>query len=169
MRLLNLLLDNDCEIHLEPFNEQFSEAYRILRNREDNRSYFFNNVLISKEQQAKWYRKYLKDDSQKMYAIIANDTNVFLGAIGFYDYDDSEGTAEVGRIIVDKEIAVGRGYGAIAINKLLMIMNSDYGINYAYAYIFRDNIASIKSFFKAGFYLDENYIGDNKVKMIWKK
>ena len=97
-----------------------SEKYRRLRNRKDNIVFFFSQKEITADEQKAWYEIYLLDDSQIMFSIYENSSNAFIGGVGLYDINKKTGRAEVGRIIIDREIAAGKRYGAEAI-KLVQI------------------------------------------------
>lgn len=138
-------------IVLIPMDENFSESYRKLRNREDNRNFFFNSAEISSEQQAKWFRGYLEKETEFMFSIFLKDRETFIGGIGIYDIDRSAGKAEIGRIIVDRNLAGGKGYGAEAIKGITCVAENSLGMKELYAYIYATNQASIRSFLRAGF------------------
>lgn len=145
----------ECDhIILMPMSLQTSELYRQLRNREDNREFFFNSTIIEREQQEAWFQNYLKKETEYMFSVVHKLTGSFIGGIGIYDIDSSKRTAEIGRIIIDKELAAGKGYGTEAINGLAEISQNKLNLNKVYAYIYGTNIASIKAFLKAGFVED---------------
>lgn len=138
-------------IILVPMDEQTSEQYRKLRNREDNRNFFFNSAVIEKEQQERWFQNYLNKQSECMFAVFLKEKMEFVGGIGIYDIDLSQKTAEIGRIIIDRNLAAGKGYGTEAIKGICNIAQDKLILKEVYAYIYSSNIASIKTFFKAGF------------------
>lgn len=146
-------------IVLSPMNIDTSEKYRVLRNREDNRDFFFHSALISKDQQESWFYRYLEKNSECMFAVHLKDNNTFLGGIGIYDIDNNNASAEVGRIIIDRDLAGGRGYGAEAIRGILEIAKNCLNLEEIYAYIYSDNIASRKAFLRAGFIECDNVSG----------
>lgn len=142
----------ECEhIILIPMDEQTSECYRKLRNREDNRNFFFNSAIIEREQQKKWFQNYLNKQSEYMFAAFLKEKMEFVGGIGIYDIDLSRKTAEVGRIIIDRNLAAGKGYGTEAIKGVCSIAKDKLNLEETYAYIYSANSASTKAFFKAGF------------------
>lgn len=155
----------ECEhIVLVPMDEQTSELYRKLRNREDNREFFFNSAVIEKEQQIKWFHSYLEKKEEFMFAILFRETMKFIGGIGIYDINFEQQTAEVGRIIVDRNVAAGKGYGTEAIKGIVEIARDKLGMEEVCAYIYRTNIASVKAFFKAGF--SESIVENKEDKII---
>lgn len=154
-------------IKVLPMNEQESELYRKLRNRNDNRSSFFNQGIIEEEQQKAWYRQYLKRTDEVMLSVHLIENGEFIGALGIYDIDIQKGLAEVGRIIIDKKKCQGKGYGTeslIAINQIA----GKIGLKQLYAYIYSDNPASLKSFQRAGYFISDTDDSKRIVKVIYE-
>lgn len=148
---------SDQYISLVPLSPADSENYRQLRNRPDNNACFFTSGIISSEQQCIWYSDYLSDESQVMFGIYENDPCRFLGAIALVDIDHANETAEVGRIIVDRNLAAGRHYGERAILLVSNFAQDKLELQTLYAFIYSENVSSIKSFMRAGFKsVDEN-------------
>ncbi|SDB63064.1 GNAT family N-acetyltransferase [Butyrivibrio sp. INlla16] len=143
-------LENE-KICIRPMSPEDSEKYRVLRNRKDNIGFFFSGTEITSDQQAAWYTRYLADETQYMFSIYETDSDQFIGGIGIYDIDEIKGQAEVGRIIVDKELAAGKHYGAEAIKLIEKMARDEIGLKILYANIYSDNIPSLKSFYGAGF------------------
>ena len=134
---------------MSPLENDTSEEYRLLRNREDNRKFFFSNKEITAESQNKWFEKYLLDKNQIMFAIYEKASSVFVGGICIYDIDGSK--AEVGRIIIDRQKVGGKGYGAEAIKLINAFAKSELRLKMTYANIYSTNIASIRSFENGGY------------------
>lgn len=139
------------EISLRPLSPEESEKYRQLRNREDNRSWFKTDAVITADMQKQWYQKYLLKPSEYMFSIIKNDTGEFLGAVGLYDIDLEKKSAEIGRIIVDRYKVGGKGYASVALESACRIGEKRLGLQRIYAEIYADNAASLRSFYKIGF------------------
>ncbi len=154
----NCFAEND-KIRIAPMTDEESELYRLLRNRKDNAPFFFSSITITKEMQHKWFKKYLCDDSQLMFSIYEKSTGAFVGGVSIYDVNLQKGEAEVGRIIVDKEIASGKHYGAQSIELVSSVAKNELGLKSLYANIYSSNIASLKSFRNAG-YKDEEIKDD---------
>ncbi|WP_026496828.1 GNAT family N-acetyltransferase [Butyrivibrio sp. WCD3002] len=151
------------KITLKPMSSVDSECYRVLRNRKDNISFFFSGAEITQDQQANWYNKYLTDETQYMFSIYETDSARYIGGIGIYDVDKSSGCAEVGRIIVDRELAAGKHYGAKAIELLEKLAGEELGLKLLYANIYSTNGPSLKSFYGAGFSKEKEEQGITKV------
>ena len=135
-------------LDLEPMSEEDSEKYRKLRNREENRCFFFDKEVITVEQQRDWYKRYCQSEDDRMFSIF--EQGLFVGGIGIYNIDFAKEEAEIGRVIIDRKIASGKGYATEAIIGLSKVA-FEMGIKRLFAIIYNDNIASIKSFLKAGF------------------
>lgn len=153
MKCEDCLVEKD--IVLKEFSEADSEAYRILRNREDNCHFFLTGSLITKDMQKKWYDAYLNNKTEYMFSIYERSSNIFLGAVSLYHIDSSEHKAEIGRIIVDKKLAAGKGYGAQAIHGMIQWGYESLGIREFRAEILKGNYASYRSFEKNGFILTQ--------------
>lgn len=138
-------------IHLYPLSADDSQKLRTLRNRADNRNWFKTNNIISKESQTAWYEKYLTAPNEIMFSIYDVKTSVFLGAVALYDIDILKKQAEVGRLLIDRQIASGRGLGSEALNSICQLAFTQLGLNLVYAEIYANNFASIKSFCKSNF------------------
>lgn len=157
-----------CEnIIISPMNEMESELYRRLRNRDDNRKEFFDQNIIEKEQQKKWFDKYLKRSDQIMFSVYLKDSKEFIGGLGVYDINMDKKIAEVGRIIIDKERCKGKGYGAEAL-KGTSQMARNVGLKHLYAYIYSGNQASIKTFQKAGYCISKKDSSEEVVKVLYE-
>lgn len=146
----NYFIESD-RISLHAMTEDESEMYRILRNRKDNIDFFFSGKEITVAEQKTWYERYLNDETQLMFSIYENVGGVFIGGISLYDIDSNKGMAEVGRIIIDRNIAAGKHYGAEAIKLLNSIAKANVNIHSTYANIYNSNLASLKSFYAAGY------------------
>lgn len=158
-----LEISNDV-IVLKSMNECDSEKYRVLRNRDDNRQMFFSSYIITEEQQKKWYERYLLSDNEMMFSIYEKKEDRYIGAIGIYDIKDGE--AEVGRIIVDRELCQGKGYGSKSI-LLIEKYAKSIDLNSLVAYIYINNIPSQRSFEHAGFIKEEQYEEKYKYKIVF--
>lgn len=151
MRIKDNLVIWDERIFLKSLSPEDSEAYRVLRNREENRKWFFKSAEISKEDQEKWFQRYEADDDEFMFSIYEKISGRYLGAAAIYHIDHHNHRAEVGRIIVDSRAAGGKGYGKDAIRCIVDWGAENLGIKTFYAQIYTDNLPSMKSFLGCGF------------------
>ena len=73
-----------------------------------------------------------------------------LGFIDLFDIDFTKSSAGVSLIIANKNER-SKGYGSLALNKLIKYSVKELNINKLYCNILNDNLASIKCFESAGF------------------
>lgn len=151
MKMKDDLVIQDARIFLKILNLEDSEKYRILRNREENRKWFFTDVIISKENQEKWFWQYYAADDEYMFSIYEKASEKYIGAVAIYHIDFQNRKAEIGRIIVDKSIAGGKGYGKEAIQCIVKWGTEQLGISVFYAQIYENNLPSIKTFLGCDF------------------
>lgn len=135
-------------IELRPFMEDDSEKYRILRNSDENRRWFFNNALISVDAQRRWYNAYIQNPREAMFSIYLN--GMFIGANALYDIDRADGKAEYGRLIVDRSY-VGYGYGRLATQAAMHIAKAQMGLRTVVLHVMPKNIPAIRTYERAGF------------------
>lgn len=141
---------------LVPMDKLANEKYRQLRNRDDNRKFFINSSIITKDQQEKWFNSYLTKKNEYMFSIVQLNSHLLIGAIGIYNIDSVSKQAEIGRIIIDKNLAAGKGYGTESIIGLSRIAEKFLKLETVYAYIYTFNFASQKAFLRAGFLPDSS-------------
>ena len=143
-------------LRMIPMTLADSECFRKLRNREDNRKWFIYKDVITKEAQEKWFQQYLTKDSEYMFSVYTNEgKKTFLGAASIYDIDLQLKKAEIGRIIIDRQEAAGKGYGLEVVKGLIDISFHLLKLEMIYANIYEDNLASIKTFQRAGLMVKE--------------
>ncbi len=151
-------------IRLLPLDEFASEEYRQLRNKEENRKWFFHDDYISETQQRDWFRRYMQKEDDYMFAVQESAGKHLIGGIAIYDINRNAATAEIGRIIIDRDYS-GRGYGTEAICGIVQIAREKFGLKEVYACIRPENMASRRSFEKSGFLLCVDDVSDTVVKM----
>lgn len=152
----DVIIEGD-KVILRSMTEDTSELYRQLRNREDNRHFFFTEEEIDEASQKKWFIKYLSDENQMMFAVFDKISGRFAGGIGIYDIVMGK-SAEIGRIIIDRRLFSGRGFGSEAVFLLSEYVMKEKLAERVYAYIKTGNIASMKTFERCGFRLSEDTI-----------
>ena len=150
--MLHDLFISHGSIILRPLEICDAILLRELRNR--NAHFFFTDSPISEKQQLQWYANYLCKSGEYMFAISpASDPACFWGAIGIYGVDDTTGSAESGRVIVDRERIGQKGIGTLAIRAAAMLAFEQLNIRKLTARILPDNISSIRAHEKAGYSL----------------
>jgi RimJ/RimL family protein N-acetyltransferase len=139
-------------IILRPLEREDIEPLRILRNRPENRKWFKNCTEIPKEEQIKWYEKYMKKEGDYMFAIVeCNTPKEFIGAVALYEVDTITQSGEFGRIIIDKEKASRSGLGYDATVGACQIGFEQLCLRTITLEVFSDNISAIRTYEKAGF------------------
>lgn len=138
-------------LDLGPLNIKDSELYRLLRNRDDNRSFFLYTGIISSEEQLKWYEKYLSGPDYMFSIRLKDPTHSFIGGAGIYNIDIQKKEAEFGRIIIDRELAGGKGYGYETTLALASIARDELGLTSLCLEVLPHNIAALRTYEKAGF------------------
>lgn len=147
----HLIYHETQNLRITPLFSKESEYYRLLRNREDNRSFFLNSGFISQEQQESWYSKYIESPDYMFSIYHKNVPAVFIGGAGIYNIDPSKRDAEFGRIIIDRYIVGGRGYGLEALLAICEIAREQLGLESLFLEVLPDNVPAIKTYERAGF------------------
>lgn len=118
-----------------------------LRNDPEARRWFFNPEAVSPDDHARWFRETLTCQSRRLYLVVEESTGVPVGYVRFNL--TQSGPAEVSLAIArDRR---GRGYGTKALREACrLVRDSGVGARIV-ARILEDNVASLKTFRKAGF------------------
>ena len=141
-------------IILQPLCEEDLENVRVLRNK--LRNFFFTTNLISPEGQKKWYGSYLQDDHDIMFKVVRKtDSQDFIGAISLCGINMDLKTAEMGRVMVDKEKAPEKGIGTEVVKAVCGFAFDVLGMEKVYAEVLSDNLRALRAYQKAGFQLLE--------------
>lgn len=137
---------------LSPLAESDLEALRRLRNQ--NATWFLNSAEISEEQQRAWYQRYLQKKNDVMFRVGTRERREqFIGAVALYDIDRETGQAEFGRLMIDREAAGRSGLGYDATMCACEFGFARLGLQRIYLDVYADNIAAVKTYEKAGFYV----------------
>lgn len=140
---------------LKSLSCQDSEQYRLLRNDDSIRNYFYHNEIISREVQSKWYERYKSTVDDYMFSVYHKLSETFIGGVALYNIDHVVNSAEVGRIIIDKKFK-GHEYGSVAVDAVVTWGYERLGITHFYASIYEHNYASLQTFLKCGFIVASN-------------
>lgn len=138
------------DIELRPMTYEDSQKYRLLRNQEQNRLCFFNQGLLSAEDQQRWYQKYETDNTDIMFAFYYK--NVFAGGNAIYHIDREKGCAEYGRLLVDKVNFPVKGLGSAITYGTSVIAWKDVALSLLYSEIYESNLPSMHACLNAGFH-----------------
>jgi len=135
---------------LRPLKYNDIEPLRLLRN--EQRFYFSDNNLISKQQQEEWFKAYLAKDDDIMFAITTIDKpEAFCGAIALYHIDYKSKMAEFGRVVIDKTLLAEKGTGTKAIKTVCRFGFETLHLNIIKAVVLKSNLRAIKAEINAGF------------------
>jgi RimJ/RimL family protein N-acetyltransferase len=150
-------------IHFRKANFQDLTQYFEWVNNTLVRTQSFNTNKISIEEHTKWFTKAINDNSKLM--LIFSDNNVNIGQVRVEISDDNIAIIDIS---ID-EAQRNKGYASqllqIATDQFLK-ENPQYKIN---AHIKTENIASVKSFLKAGFIIDKQKDNNNNALLLSKK
>ena len=150
------------KIILKPLEEENIEDLRLLRNRMENRKCFIYQKEISKEEQKKWYNKYLENENDVMFSAYIEKEEKPIGYVALYDIDDKKKSCEFGRIIVDKTKISEKGIGFQITKCCCDIGIVKLGMTKIYLEVFSDNIPAFKTYLKAGFNEKKRYLNDDR-------
>lgn len=138
------------DVELRPMTYEDSQAYRLLRNQEQNRRRFFYQGLLSEQQQKSWYDRYLQDDTDIMFAFYYQGR--FAGGNAVYHIDRDNGRAEYGRLLIDKRNFPQRGLGRSITYGAAHIARNVLSLSTLYSEIYESNLPSMKACLNAGFH-----------------
>ena len=121
----------------------------IRKWRNHDRKWFHDQTVITEEMQAKWYEKYLADDSDILF--IAESDDYPIGMYGLTDIDRRTKTAESGRLLIGEKQYTGMGLGVDMMRSVLDFAFNDLSLNEVYADVKTDNPRAIIAHTKVGY------------------
>lgn len=140
-------------VNLRGLEEKNIEMLRGWRN--ENRKFFFNSEIITKDQQKNWFAGYEQKRDDYVF-IIEAPKEVPVGSVSLYHIDLSKKTAEYGRIMIAKKHK-RKGYGEDATKVLISYGFSKMGLNEIYLEVIKSNDRAINLYKKLGFTITEEY------------
>ncbi len=161
----------DGELILRPLSFNDLEPLRKLRNRAENRIWFFHNNQIDADSQKKWYGEYLNKANDYMFSVfLANNPEEFVGAIAIYDYNSDSNCYEVGRLMLDSKKMPRKHMSFEVVNAVCNIAYKYLGEDVSLkAEVYADNSRSMNAFVSNGFSeADNKYINNKSVKTLIK-
>ncbi len=145
-------------IHLEEFSEtHLTQTYKWMLDEDLRKNFLFRKSLSQDEHQL-WFKNYLQDKSQNIFAIYFN--NIYAGNVGLKNIDNINNNAETWIYIGDISMK-GKGAGIEVYKQLCAVWRNKY--HKIYAHIAAFNLSSLKMYQKAGFILE----GDFKDQILW--
>lgn len=136
-------------VDLRPLSEDEAQKMRVLRNK--NAHCFFDSTLISEDMQTTWYKAYLNKTREYMFSVYLSGTEQWIGAVGIYEVNLEEKTAEFGRLLIDKDAIEQRGLGVDTTLAACKFAFEQLGIEAVYLDVYSDNIPAVRTYLKAGF------------------
>lgn len=151
------------ELLLRPLEEKDIESLRLLRNRPENRIWFFGSDVISAEAQKAWYERYLSKENDYMFSVfLSEEPDTFIGAVALYGYDPETDSYEVGRLLLDSKNIPVRGMGAKLIACVCSLAGEIWGNIGLRAEVFNDNERSLRCFIKNDFVMNDTTLENGK-------
>lgn len=127
-------------VTIRPLTAETSEQLRLLRNKPHIRKWFLHSDEISQEAQEIWFRDYISNPKEFMFAaFLTSDPKRFIGSIGYYNYDPEKKTIEAGRKMIDSENTTERGLGLEMSCCGLKTIYNNLPVETVYAEIQEDN------------------------------
>lgn len=147
----------DMKITLNPFCEKHLDNTYCWMQDDKLRKDFMLSFLVTKDSHKEWYNKVLRDVTQKIWAIYADQIHV--GNVGLKYIDLKNRKAECW-IYIGNSSMHGKHVGTYTWRTLF----EDYefvsmGLHKLYSYVAEWNIASQKMFLNAGF-IEEGFLRD---------
>ena len=147
---------DDADLLLRPLEEKDIESLRLLRNRPENRIWFFGSGLITKEEQKAWFERYLTKENDYMFSVyLPEQPNEFIGAVAIYGYESDTDSFEVGRLLLDSANLPKRGMGTELVGCVCELAREVWGNIGLRAQVFSDNERSLRCFLKNGFEIND--------------
>ncbi len=124
------------------------DRLRAWRDAPEIRRWFFDASPVSAEQQLAWFNRYLADEGDVLYVIEADGRPV--GTIGLASIDRRQGTAELGRMLIEAS-ARRRGWARQAVRILLEYAFGTVGLHRVYCEVHEENVAARALYRDCGF------------------
>lgn len=137
-------------IKIRPLTKKDIENLRIWRNDIEQTKFLRPIGKISSEMQEKWFKDYLMDKNQIIFAIEeTHDLHRLVGSLALYDFNETE--AEIGKIQIGDKEAHGRGIGRKSLAMACKIGFEHLKLTQIIAFVHQHNIASHSNFDRLGF------------------
>lgn len=136
-------------IRLGPLRQEEIECARMLRN--ENRTAFIDDRIITPEAQKAWFSRYLEHPSELMFSVYRGDNGQWIGTAALFDIDGEHASAECGRFIIDKTRAQEKGMGREAVEAVCRIGFETLKLDRLHLSVYEDNIPAVKTYQRTGF------------------
>jgi RimJ/RimL family protein N-acetyltransferase len=135
-------------VNLRLITEKDVSLLREWRNK--NASKFFTKDEITPQQQKAWYQRYSDRSGTDYMFIVEKKDKTPMGTIALYNMDNSDRTAEVGRVLLLDEYQ-GEGYMTEALKLLMDFAFTKLRLYRLRLTTFLDNAAAIALYSTVGF------------------
>lgn len=149
------------------------DRLRGWRNHPEGRRWFFTHQEITADMQVAWFNRYLRGGNELLYVIESPDGKA-IGTIGLCSIDRTQGTAELGRMLIGELDERRKGWGERAVRLLLEYAFGTAGLARVFLEVQEENGAARELYRRCGFeeegvlrgsYVDEGGVRRNKVLM----
>ncbi len=127
------------------------------RNDPDIKNYFYTTDAFTYERQERWYAKYVNDETDMTFMIVAK-TGIVLGMAGLYNIDNQRRTAEFGRLLIGAQRYRGAGFGKEACRMLLSLAFECLNLKQVYLSVYDWNVKAVGLYDALGFTIKEKQI-----------
>ncbi len=122
------------------------------RNQDRIRKWFIHSTILTQEQHAAWFNRYLRRDDD--FVFIIEETRLLkkpIGQISLYQIDWSRKRSELGRFMIGEEDARGKGFANRAVELLIGFAFRQWKLVEIHIDVFRENVAALALYQKCGF------------------
>ena len=150
-------------IELQPLNIETSQEYRLIRNKQENRKWFYYSEEISETEQGEWFKKYIENENDYMWSVIYE--KVVVGGVAIYDVGTfgSYRKAEFGRLLINETSMLSHGGLKACVSACFLAFNS-LKIQELILSVYKFNQKAISIYKKAGFVDIKDYEDDGVSK-----
>jgi RimJ/RimL family protein N-acetyltransferase len=145
------------DIDLVEISPTFFDVIIEWRNDPDINKYFITRDAFSQEQQARWYAKYVQDETDMTFMIVSK-TGIVLGMAGLYNIDKQGRTAEFGRLLIGAKKYRGSGFGKEACRMLLKLAFETLNLKQVYLSVYDWNVKAVGLYDALGFRIEKKMI-----------
>ncbi len=135
-------------VNIRPLSQEDIFSLLLLRNQ--NRRWFFDQSIISSQQQLEWYQNYLLKKDDIMFSISPRDVDCFAGAGALYHITPG-GAAEFGRLLVARELFDKPGMGCDITRAICDIGFERLFLKEIWLEVYEENIAARRTYERVGF------------------
>lgn len=151
------------ELSFRPISNFDIETLRLWRNKEENRTKFIYDGIISPEQQINWYESYKIKNNDLMFIVSESNSGALFATVSLYNIDFTNLSAEFGRIMIGDDDYKGKGLGAKITSAIVNYAFEELNLKNVYLEVFSDNLSAIKTYEKAGFKFESESRIDNRL------